>query len=581
MKTFEFKELEEKAERVLDAFSSLIKGLKESKVASIVKEANEELKKLEEKMKLEIAFIGQYSAGKSTIISALTNNNAIKIGQDVTTERPQAYQWGKVLLVDTPGILAGNDEHDALSLKYMDRADLLVYVITVSGFDHVIGKNFRKLVFEQNRVARMILVMNKISMEPASNKNNWIESIKPVIEPLSPKELSFTCIDAQDYIDGCGEIDTPDGQELIKLSNFNEFQEQLDSFIKEKGFIGRIITPLNMVQTYSNQIINQLTADTDEVAKLQELLRQKQFLVIESRKRLERKVLGEVHKLTSTITKKGHEMVSLITPSIKQDVLVSKSDEITLEIDKLCFDTSIRIEDLIEEEITELLNEINELMETQLAQDLKQTLDITFDFQINIKDKRLNEKTKKAPEILQRIGSLLNTAGKSFKEWTLNSQKVGAAGLKAVSGSDAHKAILDIGHFFGKKFKPYEAQKLALKLGKLGENAAKFGKVLGGAQVVVAPLMAVYEERQEAKYTESLQNARLETRDNFNTWSKMINDNYVSQLEDILKKLHDKELENITKTSQSLRNKELKDGEIVDGLDTIIKECNALIDKFS
>jgi GTP-binding protein EngB required for normal cell division len=581
MKTFEFKELEEKAERVLDAFSSLIKGLKESKVASIVKEANEELKKLEEKMKLEIAFIGQYSAGKSTIISALTNNNAIKIGQDVTTERPQAYQWGKVLLVDTPGILAGNDEHDALSLKYMDRADLLVYVITVSGFDHVIGKNFRKLVFEQNRVARMILVMNKISMEPASNKNNWIESIKPVIEPLSPKELSFTCIDAQDYIDGCDEIDTPDGQELIKLSNFNEFQEQLDSFIKEKGFIGRIITPLNMVQTYSNQIINQLTADTDEVAELQELLRQKQFLVIESRKRLERKVLGEVHKLTSTITKKGHEMVSLITPSIKQDVLASKSDEITLEIDKLCFDTSIRIEDLIEEEITELLNEINELMETQLAQDLKQTLDITFDFQINIKDKRLNEKTKKAPEILQRIGSLLNTAGKSFKEWTLNSQKVGAAGLKAVSGSDAHKAILDIGHFFGKKFKPYEAQKLALKLGKLGENAAKFGKVLGGAQVVVAPLMAVYEERQEAKYTESLQNARLETRDNFNTWSKMINDNYVSQLEDILKKLHDKELENITKTSQSLRNKELKDGEIVEGLDTIIKECNALIDKFS
>src|SRR5699024_7580056 len=157
-----------------------------------------------------------------------------------------------------------------------------------------------------------------ISMEPAHNQDNWVESIKPVITPMSPQELGFTYVDAQDYIDGLIEIDSPDGEELIKLSNFHQFQDQLDKFIENKGLIGRIITPLNMVQTYSNQIINQLTSETEEVAKLQELLRQKQFIIVESRKRLERMVLGEVHDLTSSIIKKGHEMVSLITPSVKQ-----------------------------------------------------------------------------------------------------------------------------------------------------------------------------------------------------------------------------------------------------------------------
>lgn len=526
-----------------------------------------------------MAISNRTNSAHSTIISALTNNKAIKIGQDVTTDVPQPYQWGNVLLIDTPGILAGNEEHDTLSLRYMDKADLLVYVITVNGFDDIIGKNFRKLAFEQNRASRMILVMNKISMEDEANKENWVELIKPVLDPMTPKEIGFTYIDAQDYMDGSAEGDTLEGKELISLSNFSAFEEQLNHFIKEKGLLGRITTPLNMIQTYSDQIINQLTADSDEVLKLQELLRQKRFIVNESRKRLERKVVGEVNNLTSTITKKGHEMVSLITPSVKQEVLASKGDEISVEIDKLCYDTSLKIDAHIEEEISVLLSEINELMDSQLAKDLKESHHMTFDFQVEVKDNRLNDKAKKAPEMVKRIGGLLNTAGKNFKDWTINSQKIGESGLKAVSGSDAHKAILDIGHFFGKKFKPYEAQKLAARLGKLGENAAKFGKVLGASQVVVAPLMAAFEERQEAKYAESLQNARLETRDNFNEWSRVINENFINQIKKVLNNIHDKELENITSSAKELRNAELEKNTIVNDLANLIEECNLLIDK--
>lgn len=574
-----FKVYEERCKKIIDNFHSTINLIEEQKVAHILNEAKEEIADLESKMKLEIAFIGQYSAGKSTIISALTKNNDIKIGQDITTAHPQPYQWGNVLLVDTPGILAGNEEHDSLSLRYMDKADLLVYVITVNGFDDIIGKNFRKLAFEQNRFPRMILLMNKLSTETSLNKANWEESIKPVIEPLTPKEIGFICIDAQDYIDGSYEIDTLDGKELIELSNFNEFHKQLDIFINEKGLMGRIIAPLNMVQTYSNQIINQLTSDTEEVSKLQELIRQKQFIVKESRKRLEQKVFSEVHRLSTTITKKGHELVSLITPSIEQEVLESKSDEINMEIDKLFFETSIKIDDLIEEELSILLNEINELMESQLAEDLRETLNISFDYQVDVKDKRLNEKAKKAPEVLQRVGGLLNIVGKNFKDWTVNSQKVGETGLKAIAGGDAHKGILEIGHFFGKKFKPYEAQKMALKLGKFGENAVKVGRVMGAAQIIIAPALAIYEENQEVKYAENLKKTRLEARDKFNEMSKSVKENYINHLESVLNNVHDKELENISINSKELRNTELAKSDYVKELELIINECDVLIKK--
>ena len=52
-------------------------------------------KKLNES-KLRVAFIGQYSAGKSTIISALTGVKDIKIDSDVATDSTQDYSWNKV-----------------------------------------------------------------------------------------------------------------------------------------------------------------------------------------------------------------------------------------------------------------------------------------------------------------------------------------------------------------------------------------------------------------------------------------------------------------------------------------------------
>ena len=87
---------------------------------------------------ISIVFAGQYSAGKSSIVKALTGNEEIEIGQTVTTQVVTEYPWHGMLIIDTPGIgtgLGSYKEHDVKSLDAINRSDVLVYVVTSDGFE--------------------------------------------------------------------------------------------------------------------------------------------------------------------------------------------------------------------------------------------------------------------------------------------------------------------------------------------------------------------------------------------------------------------------------------------------------------
>ena len=60
---------------------------------------------LSKEEKITVAFVGQYSSGKSTIIKALTGEKDILIDADIATGAVTPYEWGgSFLLVDTPGL---------------------------------------------------------------------------------------------------------------------------------------------------------------------------------------------------------------------------------------------------------------------------------------------------------------------------------------------------------------------------------------------------------------------------------------------------------------------------------------------
>ena len=92
---------------------ALIENIDEDLYADVTARLTE----IDAESKLKIAFVGQHNAGKSTIVSALTNDASIKISSNVETDTTTAYRWGDVYLYDTPGLRAGvKDEHDASAL---------------------------------------------------------------------------------------------------------------------------------------------------------------------------------------------------------------------------------------------------------------------------------------------------------------------------------------------------------------------------------------------------------------------------------------------------------------------------------
>ena len=98
---------------------------------------------------LTVAFVGQYNAGKSTILRVLTGREDIVIDSDVCTDTVTAYDWNGVRLLDTPGIHAGHPGHDEKTYAIIDRADLLVFVVTSELFDDTTGHHFRELAFDR------------------------------------------------------------------------------------------------------------------------------------------------------------------------------------------------------------------------------------------------------------------------------------------------------------------------------------------------------------------------------------------------------------------------------------------------
>ena len=54
---------------------------------------------------LSLVFVGQYSAGKSTILKALTGIETIATGEMITTQNTHEYNWNNLTVIDTPGMM--------------------------------------------------------------------------------------------------------------------------------------------------------------------------------------------------------------------------------------------------------------------------------------------------------------------------------------------------------------------------------------------------------------------------------------------------------------------------------------------
>ncbi|MGP9664899.1 GTPase domain-containing protein, partial [Halomonas sp. AOP22-C1-8] len=327
---------------------------------------------------LNLVFAGQYSSGKSSLIKMLTGIEDIKIGAGVTTGVVTQYQHESLTIWDTPGILAGEcEQHDAEALEAIAKADLLIYVITNELFDDVVGAAFRNLCFNHGRAKEMMIVINKFESDSA-DKETKIAGITQVLEPKIPEDFPIVFTDAQSFFDSLDEEDEQERQELLALSNAEEFNNAIDGFVAQRGLYARLTTPLQLLQITLESKIDELTISDPLQKGLVSLLNQNKRVFQVNRRDLIKKVGTDLDKLNGQIVEQGNQLADALGG--EQEEFEKVQDSSTYECERLINSALEDLQVTVSECLSDLEAELVELANTPASLKINEALDAAKNF---------------------------------------------------------------------------------------------------------------------------------------------------------------------------------------------------------
>ena len=461
---------------------------------------------------LRIVFAGQYSAGKSSLLKVLTGREDIETGAGITTQQVQQFDWDGIEIIDTPGIHTElRPDHDKLTYEAISGADLLVFVITNELFDSHLAGHFRNLAVERDKAHEMLLVVNKMRRSAQGNtpaaQDVIREDLRKVLVPFSPEELRISFVDAELALNARTEKNEEVSRVYQRKSGFDDFLDNLNAFVTEKQFAARYTTSLYTLEQVLQEALAAEPSDDIDVDSLEELLLQKRRALVDVRVQLPRAVESQVQRTTNKIREEGREAANLIHRGSDRETIEQKLKAAQGRVQKNTDELSEHIQKTIEEHMSALSERVNQIAESELAKELFPRLAKRVEAQVldmDIDPETLS-KANKTADVTRQLGEFL--IKHSFNPEDL-ATFANPFKLNQYSGTAAHGMVKDIGHFFGKSFKPWEAVRWTRRI-------ATAGRVLQGAMVVWDIISQLKEDADEAKLESGLRKSRTYVRAGF------------------------------------------------------------------
>ena len=457
---------------------------------------------------LQIVFAGQYSAGKSSILKVMTGREDIEIGPDITTQQVQRLDWNDIRVIDTPGVHTEiRPDHDEITYEAISKADLLVFVVTNELFDAHIAEHFKKLAIEQEKAHEMLLVVNKMQRHAEGNtpaaQDVIREDLRKVLEPFTPEQLCLSFVDAEAALEACTEQDEEFHRILHKRSGFDDFFDNFNAFVEEKGLAARYTTSLYTLEQVLQEALAAESSDDVDVDALQELLVRQRHALVGSKAQINQSVENKVQQTTNKIRKEGQQTAGLIrkdadSENVKQE-LTTAQERVEKQVNDLSESIQKTITDNIESDHAE---RVNKIVESELAKELLQRLSKRF--QGLDTDPEVMDKIREGGDVTCKLGEFLLNSSFNPQAPTL----FGVFKLNQYSGTGTHDVVKFIGSTFGKSFKPWEAVKWT-------RTIANAGRFLSAAGTLLTIVSQIKEDADAARLEQKLRESRDAVRAGF------------------------------------------------------------------
>ncbi len=499
-----------KFEDDLAKFDNLLAHGSIAELAAIREKLHKELDEHRQRGFLTVAFVGQYNAGKSTTISALTGRRDIRIDSDIATDKTASYDWNGINLIDTPGLFTDREDHDEITYEAIRQADLLVFCLTYMLFDSVTAENFKKLAYELSYRWKMMLVVNKMSDEAGEDEQkiaNYRKSLASAIEPYSLDEFPVCFLDAKDYCEGIDQND----DFLLDISRFQTFIDALNAFVDRRASLARFDTPIRIALSYVDQAALSFIRNSNEDSAFFELLNRLSRTVCQERDRLRTKVRSIALRLSAAVANEGTFLVAAVGGNEDIEALAKQAES---NVQKYYELAGAEMEEAVKVAFESLQKEIKEVLQSDLVQAFVARLEVNQEVSARTVESGVDEVSARTVEsgvdverlwgqveLLEHIGEIAgdeltnlatrkgaNTSGQTF--------------LRAsnVAGSGLHQGVYTVGKFIGFNFKPWQAVNIAKGIGNL---AKVFGPILGVVSLAMDVCAMTEEEEQDKKMADA------------------------------------------------------------------------------